>query len=662
MNNSHLPPYQKANSSHEGVRRNARSQSNSRDGRSRLGASGPQYTLTDTGVMPVMIGPAINESRRQQLYGSSSAGSFIQHVRKVVEQKTSSPTAANSSASTRDQNNLPLMYPHEDVDQPHSDYSLPTRARADVLMAVYWSYVHTLYPIIGKRMTTADYESLWRGDGLIPHERSFLCLLNIMLALTSQLSPSTKPHERAASAAVFYGRARDLLDLERTASVRYVQIYLHFGLYLQSTNEPHQCWNFVALAIRTAQSLELHLPETIERPSDARHRALLRRAWHGCVLMDRVLAMTYGRPCMIDRRVALSVPHPLPVEGEEISADPSMSVCLDPTERPTLLDFFNQSLTLYDIMHDILVNFYSPEVSHIQSLDDVYQHYFEGYNNPMRELGVLEIDRRLSRWEKAVPSYLKLCNYSQGPGTVTVLSRQAVVLYQRFLHVRLQALRPVLSAFISFDSYEKESHPSLDTFLSRSVIFQCSVVCVRVAQEAIGLVHKRRTEDPGAVADLAEWWYNVLYLYSSATVLIAARLSPFILAEISEAAIFDSWQQAMQALDRYSIFGSSIKRLITTLRLLFDTVPQQFSRLRPLPEDNIAQQQRNGFSTVVQASTQEALDGRLGMISRPSSPSSVDKNMAETNAIGFDLDDPGALFAAFDTNDMSWLTTAPFEM
>lgn len=379
----------------------------------------------DTGITPVMIGASSNEPRSREIQGSSSAGSFIQQVRKVVEQKTHT----RSSAITRDQDNLPLIVPNEDIDQKQVDYALPTRKQADSLMEIYWRNVHSLYPFIGKRMTTADYRTLWDGNGTILHEKSFLCLLNLIFALASQVTP---PKERITLPSVFYARAKELLGLENTASIRYVQIYLHFGLYLQSTNESHQCWVFVGLAIRTAQSLELHVPETSERLTmNLRFRELIRRVWHACVLLDRVLAMTYGRPCMIDRKLSFSVPHPTAVDGEQLSLDAEMSGSLLQTEQPSLNDFFVCSLTLYDILYDILGNFYSPDAQRIQSLDDVYKHYFEVSARSRGEITLFEIDRRLSAWEKGIPNFIKMNRYSYSEGRISVLSRQAVILRQR---------------------------------------------------------------------------------------------------------------------------------------------------------------------------------------------------------------------------------------
>lgn len=119
----------------------------------------------------------------------------------------------------------------------------------------------------------------------------------------------------------------------------------------------------------------------------------------------------------------------------------------------------------------------------------------------------------------------------------------------------------------------------------------------------------------------------------------------------------------MQALDRYTVFGSQIKRLMSTLRLLFDTVPQHFSRLRPLPEDNIVQQQRNDLANPTLTLGQDGLvDSRSTVMARDLTPSFFERNLADMDSFDFDINDPTALLDAFDTNDMSWLTTVPFEM
>lgn len=47
-----------------------------------------------------------------------------------------------------------------------------------------------------------------------------------------------------------------------------------------------------------------------------------------------------------------------------------------------------------------------------------------------------------------------------------------------------------------------------------------------VAQEAIETIHREISKSAGRVAQLSSWWYNVLYLYTSATVLVSVGKWP----------------------------------------------------------------------------------------------------------------------------------------
>lgn len=230
-----------------------------------------------------------------------------------------------------------------------------------------------------------------------------------------------------------------------------------------------------------------------------------------------------------------------------------------------------------------------------------------------------------------------------------------------YLHIRLLALRPVLAAFIAFDTSDRETDPLLQNFLSRRVIFQSSVVCVRVATEAINTVALRRGQDPGVIVNLAPWWYNVLFLYSAATILIAARLSDILLSEVSESLVFDSWRRAIEALEHYSVYGTSIKRLVSMLRVLSDTVPHHFSRLRPNPQSNVNLPKRNFIiDTTTPLNQGNLVDSDLLDTEVQTMPGIERQNPENDLLLEHNLFQE--LNTTFDWNDLSWLTAVPFEM
>jgi hypothetical protein len=156
-------------------------------------------------------------------------------------------------------------------------------------MQVYWDYVFPLYPFLIPDEMKDEYAKIWRGDSLVYDESMLMCTLNVIFALASQLADFVPPTERETSADVFFSRAKGLFqfNLWDTGSIGLIQCLLLMAQYLQSTDSAHQCWIVTGLAIRNAQSLGLHLPQTINRLPTFRERQLARKIWHGCILMDR---------------------------------------------------------------------------------------------------------------------------------------------------------------------------------------------------------------------------------------------------------------------------------------------------------------------------------------------------------------------------------------
>lgn len=271
-------------------------------------------------------------------------------------------------------------------------------------MNLHWELVHPLYPFVDKEGICTVYESLWQSDGPVFDEPNDLCALNIIFALACQLSPNVKLEQRRTSAEVYFRRARHLLnyDMWQAGSFQLVQTLLIFGQYLQSSNSPHQCWMVNGLAVRTAQSLGFHLPETSAQIGSPSRQQLARRVWYGCVLMDTILSMTYGRPTMIESRSVTVVPLPLAIDEQYLSKD-AHSGSIQPKDQPATMAFYVQALLLNKILHDILRAFYKPSAS----VDtDVYETWFRGGPSQSGERSFLELDRALTLWSDSLPLHL----------------------------------------------------------------------------------------------------------------------------------------------------------------------------------------------------------------------------------------------------------------
>ncbi len=156
-------------------------------------------------------------------------------------------------------------------------------------MHVYWYYIDTLYPFLDREKWDRCYEGVFSGTAIGSDERVFVSTLNVVFALSTQLMESLHPEQREKLSNAYFHRAQGLLrfSIWEVGSLELVQCLLLMSQYLQSTNHPHQTWMVVGSAIRIAQSLGLHLPRSSAEIQNPSEHELLRRIWHGCVLMDR---------------------------------------------------------------------------------------------------------------------------------------------------------------------------------------------------------------------------------------------------------------------------------------------------------------------------------------------------------------------------------------
>ena len=202
---------------------------------------------------------------------------------------------------------------------------------------------------------------------------------------------------------------------------------------------------------------------------------------------------------------------------------------------------------------------------------------------------------------------------------------------------------------------------------------QCSILCVQTAQAAIENIYSQLPLEPSQMSTLPAWWYIVFYIYTAATVLVAARLRPFIAAEISQKSIDQSWANALEILRRYESCSTSAKRCVAVLEILFDRVPQDFERRRQDQEQR--QRHVQGGLQPDEREAKQTEKPEMGppqeMLNPPSIPE-VQQSIfipesapdADTGYGTWDLtltDDPMTFddLGSITATDMSWLDSFP---
>ncbi|GES66788.1 C6 transcription factor [Aspergillus terreus] len=597
------------------------------------GTPGSSSTCTHRATRPArredgvnaMMGAVEEERLTQGFFGSSSAASFMRQIKTAVDKRVSSPYRRTSDSVLGIEPPSSLMSTRTPKPSGVPNYVLPPRKTADSLMEVYWNFVFPLYPLVDSTLLRAEYSRIWTGEPLQSDENMLMCTFNVIFALACQLADFIPPEEREASANAFFSRAKDLLhfNLWNTGSAGLIQCLLLMAQYLQSTDSAHQCWIVTGLAIRNAQSLGLHLPQTIARLQSPQEQQLARKIWHGCVLMDRVISMTFGRPAMISKASCGSVPLPATIDEEYIPAASGVEAT-QPADRPSLMAFYAKSLELYEILNEILLSLYKPVPE--ESPEDIYDFYFNKESSE-GEHTIFQLDRALTKWTKSLPPHLRGSYYAGGSGNI-VFYRQSVVLRARFLHVRMLLFRPILSKYCTArDMGDTDPLISIHDSFPQRVALQCSIICVKVAQEVVELIYTNIPAD-GTSGPLPAWWYNILYVYTAATVIIAGRLCPAILEEVTESALTRSWDSALEILRKYQSYSTSARRCVAALEILYERVVSEGPQQNEQPTSN-----------------QPA-----GVAPSNTNDMSLGEGMNAILLDGFDLP---------DFQDMSWLNSVP---
>ncbi|TGO40849.1 hypothetical protein BHYA_0030g00150 [Botrytis hyacinthi] len=520
----------------------------------------------------------VDHNHRTSVIEKLFAQSFMQEVEKVVTEKIGEASTHASNILSFDLNISSSRIPTHESQQIDLDYTLPTREQADSLIKSYFENVHILYPFLDKLEFRKEYEKIWSRDNYKSDQESLICLINSVFAISSrQTRTSVSNHENMA--AIFCRRAQGFLNIQE-CSVRSVQSYLLLALYFQNMGESRTCWLYVGNAIRTGQMLELHLPETSERIVKTQARNSLRKAWHACVIMDGEISMLYGRPSMIDPQAAATIPVPLIVEEDDYQPRYNEEDTIGRSQAHTA-DFYKSCIELYNIFYAILL-----DLRHGKSDRNLKKGRCtsENVSSAGTTAAILNLQERLSNWERDNPEHLRIEQHPKYNDLNAVSTRRTVFLHQsfpRYLHIQLLLLAPVLQQLIGTEFQKKTERIRLGSLLSHRISLQCAIVCVKTAQEAIDTVHFRETSGSN---EFSPWWCNVIFLYKSATVLIAGGLCPSVVAEVAEASIHESFYKATAILRQYTTFNSLVLRLVTVLDILFQIVPQEFSRLKKASE------------------------------------------------------------------------------
>lgn len=449
-----------------------------------------------------------------------------------------------------------------------SDVVLPPREFATELSERYFFVVFPVYPFVHWTSFVAELDALYAAyerpgsDTAEPPRPFFYCLVNVVFAISTQFCTSIPADEREALSVMFYQRAWDLLDLRVLCThvdVELVQVLLISTKCLQATHEPNQCWHVLALAVRMAQSCGLHVDPVELGETDFVTINLRRRLWWGCVVIDKLLAVSLGRPTMIASE-KFDVKLPVPAKDEDIEAHTRLDADhLVPVWRR--MEYFACSIKMHTIA--------------FCAAEDLYLRPASKASTDCREVELMfEHLQRLTEWLTSIPEYFKseppvgledppasVDNDGKPDSVLTMLSR---VLRLRYLQTQILVLRPSLTHMIRAqmrgDSEGDGSSPVAQ--MSWLAYTHFAYLCSESAMDLIQGVYDSLNTGPGVGA---AWWYNLYYLYTASTILLAAHLVPGVSDMLDQNRVARSWTMVEEVMGTLQSTTKSAKRYMDYL-------------------------------------------------------------------------------------------------
>ncbi|KIW83161.1 hypothetical protein Z517_02405 [Fonsecaea pedrosoi CBS 271.37] len=333
---------------------------------------------------------SFEEPNPDDFYGDSSTLSFMQAVQTTIISNSSPDSVSpdsnyRSGAKPRPTRAVSFRFGVENC--------LPQRSLADDLVNSYFRYVHILYPFLHRPSFEAQYERTWVSGE--QQDDQWLAMLNVIFALGIHFAYGQE--DKSAASDRFFGYAQKLVSMEQFAhaNLQTLQLLLLSGLYYQSTSRPNQTWNVIGLAIRIATTIGAHV-DPMPSQYNPLQIEIRRRCWYGCIVLDSVLALNFGRPTAIPSTFGVSLPSNL--DDEYITEEGYLE---QPEHVRPKITVFIKSVAFCSIMKDVLYTLYSP-------LNGSGHQHSGKASAPPEFKDAVNLDKSLVEWFRGLPEYLKV--------------------------------------------------------------------------------------------------------------------------------------------------------------------------------------------------------------------------------------------------------------
>ncbi|KAK0642796.1 Thiamine repressible genes regulatory protein thi1 [Lasiodiplodia hormozganensis] len=397
-------------------------------------------------------------------------------------------------------------------------FTLPPDEEVRRLMNMYFSNTGILFPYIHEGTFRQKYEEMKR-KGPSSVQKTWLSLLNVMLAFAISTSHGQESSfvNRQKDSDIFYRRSIALCkeQMFRASNLETVQLQLLTSQYLQGSHKSLQTWMVHGVAVKGALQLGLHC-QNASAAFTPIEKEFRKRTWYGCILLDRTLSMTFGRPPSIpEEYIKIDLPAPEPPLTNTAGV-------VDHHSKAISLMFFKATISLYSILNQTITRCYDSNLGYSTGpvpITKTVHHVFA-------------LETQLQDWKSCLPADLHYHAPKSPPNTTTPASplptassttlihtRAATVLILRFLNLRILVHRPILTTILDSVAANAAHHPP-DLLLKQVGAYNLNC-CLESALSIITIVRTTLRSAPQA---LGAWWFTLYYTFNAALVICAALI------------------------------------------------------------------------------------------------------------------------------------------
>ncbi|RFU24419.1 hypothetical protein B7463_g11918, partial [Scytalidium lignicola] len=462
------------------------------------------YDISPTSTSPTEFLPRTsigNGSNSQRYLGEASDVRFFHTIKKIFGDGYQG-SQTESDIQSYDQGVLHL----ETQDRLQGRSDLPTKELADSYIDIYFFTIHIAYPFVNKPLFMEKYERLWAGNIDVGESSSWLSLFYTILAIGAYYTSFPRGENAKLQAHLHYfGHAMYLsYSMMTECTLENIQMLLAQCFFLLAIGQTDRCWNTLGLAIHVAQSIGLHVEDSLKQPVTnltPTEQEIERRTWYSMYVLDRLLALQLGRPFAIhEEDYCVNLPSETPETVPLFEGITDYSLLGD---RPSPINYFISVIKFSQILGQVISNLYRPS----QVTDD-----------PDRMLlCTATLDGSLTDWKLELPRHLRF-DLGHTFEKSMIFKRQRNMLAIKYHHLRTLIHRPYLCL-----SWLQQHNPPLMALVDRAHdrVSTLEKVCVYEAQQTAHLLHN--VADEKSLVHDFPWWQMISCLLCASSVLLVAR-------------------------------------------------------------------------------------------------------------------------------------------